>query len=254
VLSDADSFFASCERVFHPELAGRPVVVLSNNDGCVVALSSEAKRLGIANGTPWFTIRGQATVDGVVARSSNYQLYASLSARMMRMMSRRLAGQEIYSIDECFLVGFADTRRTMDACIAMRDEVATGLGIPLTVSVAPTRTLAKVESHWAKHDLSLPRIVSWDALSQRTPDLLNRVPVEEVWGIGRRLTRRLNGLGVASAGDLSRLSPSGMRHEYGVTMQRTILELNGLSSIKLFVRLRPEFCRTLMLRSLKLLG
>lgn len=116
VLADADSFYASCEPVFHLSLAHRPLVVLSNNDGCMVSRSREAKRLGIANGMPWFKIRTRAEHDGVIARSSNYELHASLSARMMRLMPSVLPGQEVYSIDEYFLQGFQDPDRTAAAC------------------------------------------------------------------------------------------------------------------------------------------
>jgi len=112
VLADANSFFASCEAVFDPSLADRPVVVLSNNDGCVVARNRPAKALGITNGTPWFTIRERALQDGVVARSSNYELYASLSRRMMAIMAHFLPNQEVYSIDECFMDSIWNDKRT----------------------------------------------------------------------------------------------------------------------------------------------
>lgn len=138
ILADANSFFASCECVFDPSLEGRPVVVLSNNDGCVVARSAQAKALGIPEGIPWFKIRDRAERDGVVARSSNYELYASLSARMMSVMSGFFAHQEIYSIDECFLV----TRSPVDValtnrCLAMRSAVLHGVGVPVSVGIAP---------------------------------------------------------------------------------------------------------------------
>jgi DNA polymerase V len=159
VLADADSFYASCERVFHPQLMHRPIVVLSNNDGCVVSRSREAKQLGISNGLPWFKIRGQAEHDGVIARSSNYELYASLSRRMMRLMASILPDQEIYSIDECFLRGFQDRQRTRIACRLMRGTVLRGIGIPLTVTTAPTRTLAKIVSHYAKRDNGIGQVL-----------------------------------------------------------------------------------------------
>ncbi|MFT8575903.1 MAG: hypothetical protein ABF730_09630, partial [Bifidobacterium aquikefiri] len=182
VLADADSFYASCERVFHPELARRPLVVLSNNDGCVVSRSREAKLLGISNGTPWFKIRGQAQHDGVIARSSNYELYASLSRRMMRLMAAALPGQEIYSIDECFLRGFQDPQRTRIVCTRMRETVLQGIGIPLTIATAPTRTLAKIVSHYIKHQGG--GIGDWDLLRSQEPDVLDRIDVSEVWGGG----------------------------------------------------------------------
>ncbi|MFT9059756.1 Y-family DNA polymerase [Bifidobacterium aquikefiri] len=231
VLADADSFYASCERVFHPELARRPLVVLSNNDGCVVSRSREAKLLGISNGTPWFKIRGQAEHDGVVARSSNYELYASLSRRMMRLMAATLSGQEIYSIDECFLRGFQDPQRTRIACTRMRETVLQGIGIPLTIATAPTRTLAKIVSHYIKHQGG--GIGDWDLLKHQEPDVLDRIDVSEVWGVGRRLTRRLQGMSITTAGDLARADPSRIRHLFSVLLQRTVLELQGIPSIEL---------------------
>ena len=231
VLADADSFYASCERVFHPSLAHRPLVVLSNNDGCVVSRSREAKQLGISNGTPWFKIRGQAEHDGVIARSSNYELYASLSARMMRLMASIMPDQEIYSIDECFLRGFQDPDRTANACRRMRDTVLQGIGIPLTVATAPTRTLAKIVSHYTKHQGG--GIGDWDLLKHQDPDVLDRIDVSEVWGVGRRLTRRLQGMSITTAGDLSRADPSRIRHLFSVLLQRTVLELQGVPAIEL---------------------
>lgn len=231
VLADADSFYASCERVFHPALAHRPLVVLSNNDGCVVSRSREAKLLGIANGMPWFKIRGQAEHDGVIARSSNYELYASLSARMMRLMASIMPGQEIYSIDECFLRGFQDPERTEAACRRMRDTVLQDIGIPLTVATAPTRTLAKIVSHYTKHQGG--GIGDWNALVATTPDVLDRIEVSEVWGVGRRLTRRLQGMNITTAGDLARADPARIRHHFSVLLQRTVLELRGIPAIEL---------------------
>ncbi|MDN6655054.1 MAG: Y-family DNA polymerase [Bifidobacterium crudilactis] len=217
--------------MFHPALAHRPLVVLSNNDGCVVSRSREAKRLGIANGMPWFKIRGQAEHDGVIARSSNYELYASLSARMMRLMASIMPGQEIYSIDECFLKGFQDPERTQAACRRMRDTVLQGIGIPLTVATAPTRTLAKIVSHYTKHQGG--GIGDWNALVATTPDVLDRIEVSEVWGVGRRLTRRLQGMNITTAGDLARADPARIRHHFSVLLQRTVLELRGIPAIAL---------------------
>ena len=231
VLADADSFYASCERVFHPSLAHLPLVVLSNNDGCVVSRSREAKLLGISNGLPWFKIRSQAEHDGVIARSSNYELYASLSARMMRLMASIMPGQEIYSIDECFLRGFQDPERTANACRRMRDTVLQGIGIPLTIATAPTRTLAKIVSHYIKHQGG--GIGDWDQLLATTPDVLDRIDVAEVWGVGRRLTRKLQGMSITTAGDLARADPSRIRHLFSVLLQRTVLELRGIPSIEL---------------------
>lgn len=150
VLADANSFFASCERVFHPDLQGKPIVVLSNNDGCVVARSAEAKRLGVPMGAPWFKIKEKARRLGVVARSSNYELYASLSTRMMSIMTDFLPGQEVYSIDESFLTSPYDDATTREVCLAMKEAIFKGIGVPVSIGIAPTKTLAKVVNHWSK--------------------------------------------------------------------------------------------------------
>lgn len=229
VLADANSFFASCERVFDPSLAHRPVVVLSNNDGCVVARSAEAKRLGVAAGTPWFKLRDRASRQGIVARSSNYELYASLSARMMSVMNRFMPGQEIYSIDECFLNPASwSTARTLETSVAMRRAVLNGVGIPVSVGIAPTKTLAKIANHWAKDHPSSHGVTLWSTIDSTYGDAaLASIPVEKVWGVGRRMTRRLQAMGITTALDLKRSDPVLMRHRFSITMERTVLELNG---------------------------
>ncbi|MDF7641445.1 Y-family DNA polymerase [Bifidobacterium sp. ESL0784] len=232
VLADANSFFASCERVFDPALAARPVVVLSNNDGCVVARSSEAKRLGIKEGTPWFSIREEAQRAGVVARSSNYELYASLSARMMSVMSRFMPGQEIYSIDECFLNPSTDAKQTVQTSKAMRKAVLEGVGIPVSVGIAPTKTLAKVANHWAKRHPSTGGVSLWrDIEAQYGDAALASIPVGDVWGVGRRLTRKLQAVGVLTALDLRNQDPVSIRHRFSITLERTVLELNGIPCV-----------------------
>ena len=230
VLADADSFYASCERVFDPSLAGRPVVVLSNNDGCVVARSREAKAMGIPEGAPWFKVGPQLEQRGVIARSSNYELYGSLSRRMMSVMDRWMPGRETYSIDECFLTPPAeDADKT---CMLMRRAVLQGVGVPVTVTCAPTRTLAKVLSHWAKHTPETGGTAVWDRLSEgRRERILETTPVGDVWGIGRRNAPRLMAMNITNALDLRNAEPTLIRHRYGVT--KTVLELAGTPSISL---------------------
>ncbi|RBP98101.1 ImpB [Bifidobacterium aemilianum] len=233
VLADANSFYASCEQVFNPSLVDRPVVVLSNNDGCVVARSPKAKALGISNGTPWFQIQEQAMEDGVVARSSNYELYASMSARMMSIMGRFLPGQEVYSIDECFLRSPWGPNKTMEVCARMREAVLTGLGIPVSVGIAPTKTLAKIANHWAKDHPASRGVTLWSQTEERYGDqALASVPIEEVWGVGRRLTRRLQALGLVNALDLRQADRSMIRHRFSITLERTVLELRGIDCIE----------------------
>ncbi|BDR54466.1 DNA polymerase V subunit UmuC [Bombiscardovia apis] len=233
VLADANSFFASCESVFDPSLAGKPVVVLSNNDGCVVARSPAAKKLGITNGTPWFTIKEQAGLDGVIARSSNYELYASLSHRMMGIMEQFFLEQEVYSIDECFMLSLWDDDATFDACSRLREEVLRSVGIPVSVGVAPTKTLAKVANHWAKSHPSSAGITLWSRIYRRYGDhILESVPIRDIWGVGRRLTRKLESMGIISALDLRNADPTTIRRRFSVTLERTVLELRGIPAVE----------------------
>ncbi|MBS5401119.1 MAG: Y-family DNA polymerase [Bifidobacterium sp.] len=232
VLADADSFYASCERVFDPGLAGRPVVVLSNNDGCVVARSREAKNLGIQEGVPWFKLREFARMHGVTARSSNYELYASLSARMMRVMDQWLPGRVAYSIDECFLDPPArDPDRTLRL---MRHAVLKGVGVPVTVTMAPTRTLAKLLSHWAKHTPDTGGAAVWDDLDPTLRETIMRsTPVGDVWGVGRRNAPRLTAMGLTDAMRLRDADQTAIRRRFGVNLARTVLELRGVPCVEL---------------------
>jgi DNA polymerase V len=231
VLADADTFYASCERVFHPELAHRPVIVLSNNDGCVVTRSAEAKPY-VPKGVPWFQIREEATEQGAVALSSNYELYGSLSQRMMRLMHRYFAHQEIYSIDECFLRTTLPEQEAVQTAHRMREAVWKGIGIPLSVGVAPTKTLVKIVNHWAKHGHGQGHVSSWEHLdADQREALLAVTPVSDVWGIGRRLTRKLAAHGIVTALELRDADLVRLRAQYGVCLARTVLELRGSACI-----------------------
>lgn len=231
VLADADTFYASCERVFHPELAHVPVVVLSNNDGCVVTRSAEAKPY-VPKGVPWFQIREEATEQGTVARSSNYELYGSLSQRMIHLMHRYFAHQEVYSIDECFLHTTKPEDEAIRIAQKMRDAVWRGIGIPLSVGVAPTKTLAKIVNHWAKHGHGHDHVSSWNRLGHEQREaLLTVTPVSDVWGIGRRLTRRLIARGIVTAYDPREANLVDLRSRFGVCVARTVLELRGVPCI-----------------------
>ena len=234
ILADANSFFASCERVFNPSLNGRPVVVLSNNDGCVVSRSAEAKRLGIRNGTAWFKIRERARQDGVIACSSNYELYASLSHRMMSVMRRFFPHQEIYSIDECFLhAPLTDVSRTMETCIRMRRAVLEGVGIPVSIGIATSKTLAKIANHWAKEHIASNGTTYWPAVESEEGDsALASIPIEHIWGVGRHNTRKLQALGILNALQLRQTDPTMIRHRFSILLERTVLELRGLSCIE----------------------
>lgn len=230
VLADADSFYASCERVFDPSLIGRPVVVLSNNDGCVVARSREAKALGIPEGQPWFKLREYARTHDVTARSSNYELYASISARMMRVMDRWLPNRMAYSIDECFLdPPRGDAERTLRL---MRHAVLKGVGVPVTITQTPTRTLAKILSHWAKHTPATGGVAVWDDLDPALRErILRDTPVGDVWGVGRRNAPRLTAMGLTDAARLRDADQTMIRHRFGVNLARTVLELRGIPCV-----------------------
>ena len=231
ILADADSFFASCERVFNPRLANIPVVVLSNNDGCVVARSFEAKQLKIPEGIAWFKIRDFAREHGVVACSSNYELYASLSTRMMHVMNQFFAQQHVYSIDECFFDVQGHSSDLTSRCEAMQKAVWKGLGLPISIGIAPTCTLAKVVSHWSKKHVGTRTIMSWDEALSINPHFLQLIPVNDVWGIGRHLAPKLMSMGILTAAQLRDSDPVAMRKHFNVSVQQIILELRGIACI-----------------------
>jgi len=232
-LVDCNSFYASCERVFAPRLWGRPVVVLSNNDVCVVARSAEAKALGIAAGVPFFEVRDLAARHGVAVRSSNYTLYGDLSARVMAVLGRFTPRLEVYSIDEAFLdLGAMPVDRLVDYGRAIRRTVRRWTGIPVSVGIGPTKTLAKVAEHLAKRDPAARGVRSLAGAAEQAAALA-RLDVEVVWGIGRRLGARLRRAGIRTALQLREARPAHVRRLLGVVGERTALELGGLPCLGL---------------------
>jgi DNA polymerase V len=233
-LVDVNSFYVSAERVFDPSLANRPVVVLSNNDGCVVARSPEAKALGIPMGYPWFKLEATAEQRGLIARSSNYELYGSMSAKAMGVLSRFSAWIEVYSIDEAFLGlrGTLDELHELGAKI--KNEVLRLTGLPVCVGIAKTKTLAKIATLAAKKVDALAGVCVWNRVPESTREgLLSRLPVVEVWGIGPRVTKRLNGMGIWTAKDFRDADPVHIRSKFSVVQMRTLLELRGTPCIPL---------------------
>lgn len=231
-LVDVNNFYVSCERAFDPRLEGRPVVVLSNNDGCVVARSPEAKRLGIKTGTPWFQVAGSAHETGLVARSSNYELYGDMSARVMEVIGRFGAWQEVYSIDESFIGLPGDEASLRDTARQIREAVWRNVGVPVCVGVAPTKTLAKFANHVAKRNPGLGGVCSLDSVPpEEVHRIQSRVPVTGLWGVGARNGQRLNALGIESIADLRAADPLMIRKKFSVVLQRTVLELNGTPCI-----------------------
>ncbi len=231
-LVDVNNFYVSCERAFDPGLEGRPVVVLSNNDGCVVARSPEAKRLGIKTGTPWFQVAGSAEEMGLVARSSNYELYGDMSARVMEVIGRFGAWQEVYSIDESFIGLPGDEASLRESAHLIREAVWRNVGVPVCVGVAPTKTLAKFANHVAKRNPGLGGVCSLDSVPpEEIRRIQSRVPVTGLWGVGARNGQRLNALGIESIADLRAADPLLIRKKFSVVLQRTVLELNGTPCI-----------------------
>jgi DNA polymerase V len=233
-LIDVNSFYVSCERAFDPKLGGRPVVVLSNNDGCVVARSNEAKALGIENGDPWFKLAADAKRTGLIHRSSNYELYGDLSSRVMELIGRHSYLVEVYSIDEAFAVLRGEPHELERVGREIKAAVARHVGLPVCVGIAPTKTLAKFVNRVAKQNPALGGVCSYDTLPVIHRDhIMSRVPVTGIWGIAGRLGKRLNALGIFTIADLKATDPVVMRKKFSVLMQRTIMELNEIPCIPL---------------------
>lgn len=231
-LIDGNNFYVSCERVFNPRLEGRPVVVLSNNDGCAVARSAEVKALGVKMGAPWFQMRDLAQKHGIIALSSNYALYADLSNRMMSVLGQFSPDQEIYSIDECFL-GLSGFQHydLIDYGQEIRQKIKQWVGLPVCVGFAGTKTLAKLANHCAKKHLAGEEGVC--DFGRIDPGELSRLfaslPVGEIWGVGRQLSRQLNERGIANVEALRRADARTLRREFSVVLKRIVAELNGVS-------------------------
>jgi DNA polymerase V len=229
---DVNCFYASAERIFDPSLEGIPLVVLSNNDGCAVTRSSEAKKLGIVLGEPWFKLAPRAKEWGLVARSSNYELYGSISARVMELLARYSAWQEVYSIDECFLGVKGSGEDLLALGRTMKDACRTHVGVPVCVGIAPTKTLAKLSNKWAKHNPVFGGVCRWESVpAAQREALMSRLSVSEIWGVATRLTKRLAGMGIYSILDLSKANPVAIRDKFSVVMMRTVLELQGTPCI-----------------------
>ncbi|WP_272165246.1 translesion error-prone DNA polymerase V subunit UmuC [Vibrio diabolicus] len=233
-LVDCNNFYASCEKLFRPDLKDTPLVVLSNNDGCVVARSREAKLLGIKMGVPVFQIKSEMQRHGILAFSSNYALYADLSSRVMRTLEEMAPRVEVYSIDEAFLdlTGIESAISLVEFGQQVRERIGHWIGITVCVGIAPTKTLAKLANHAAKKYPATQGVVDLTN-PDRQRRLLALVPVDDVWGVGRRLSKRLNALGITTALDLANASPRAIRDQFSVVLERTVRELNGESCIEL---------------------
>ncbi|MDN8539880.1 translesion error-prone DNA polymerase V subunit UmuC [Erwinia sp. BC051422] len=233
-LVDVNSFYTSCETVFRPDLRGRPVVVVSNNDGCIISRSAEAKALGIKMGEPYFKIKQDLQRQQVQVFSSNYALYADLSHRVMTLLGELAPASEIYSIDEAFLdlTGVSNCLSLEDFGRDIRQQVLKATGLTVGVGIAPTKTLAKLANYAAKKWSKTGGVVDLSDPARQSR-LLPLVPVEEVWGIGRRVGKRLQLMGIKNALDLADSPVPTLRKHFSVVMERTVRELRGESCLAL---------------------
>ena len=233
VLVDCNNFYVSCERLFRPDLLNTPMVVLSNNDGCVVSRSNEAKAMGVKMGQPWFECQHLADSHGLMAMSSNYALYADISNRVMAVLESFAPRQEVYSIDESFL-DLTGMRAARDCGYAIRERVGRWIGIPVCAGIGPTKTLAKLANHVAKKHPRSRGVFDFNLLTatQKT-HLLARIPVGEVWGIGSKLSNRLSRHNILTAYDLKTAHAPTLRAEFGVVVEKVQRELQEVPCLKL---------------------
>ncbi len=232
-LVDCNNFYVSCERVFRPDLKNVPVVVLSNNDGCAVSRSNEAKELGIKMGQPWFQCKELAEEHGILALSSNYALYADMSNRVMSILASYAPRQEVYSIDESFL-DLTGIPKLRELSYEMRERVLRWTGIPVCVGIGPTKTLAKLANYVAKKHPRSKGVFNYNDLTDaQQTKLLSQIMVDEVWGVGRKITKRLAQYGIQTVQELRVAHTPTLRSEFGVVMEKTQRELQGISCIDL---------------------
>ena len=231
-LVDCNNFFVSCERAFQPELEGRPVVVLSNNDGCVVARSNESKAMGIKMGTPFFKVKYLVDEGKLFVRSSNYSLYGDLSARVMSILSEAAPKLEVYSIDEAFMDmdGIADDV-VGQVCSSLVRKVRKWVGIPVSVGIAQTKTLCKVANHFAKKYKGYRGVCVIDS-DEKMRKALSLTPVSDVWGIGWRWAPKLEAQGIRTALDYVGRPVGWVRDRMGITGVRTWSELQGIRMVE----------------------
>lgn len=227
-LVDCNNFYASCERLFRPHLKNRPVVVLSNNDGCVIARSQEAKSIGIGMGAPLFKIRNLVEEHGVEVCSSNYALYGDISERVMTTLGSNAPNHEVYSIDECFLdVDNLAVPDLTEWCKNLRHSTYKWTGIPVSIGVGPTKTLAKLANRLAKKSIKAAGVIDLSNHSDWIEPALRKTPIGDVWGVGRRWSQMLEERGIMTAHDFAHAEDGWIRKKMGVVGLRTVHELRG---------------------------
>jgi DNA polymerase V len=238
-LMDCNNFYASCERAFQPQLVGKPIVVLSNNDGCVIARSNEAKALKIEMGVPFWEIKKLIKQHNIHVFSSNYPLYGDMSERIMNIAKDHCGDIEVYSIDESFLKFDTQLNPVETTCKTLRAKVLQGTGVPVSIGIAPTKTLAKIANHVAKKGVATGflgqntegvfALVETDIINE----ILSNFEVSKVWGIGRAYQKTLADYGILTAFDLKNASQTWIKQKFGVVMLRTVKELNGIPCLAL---------------------
>ncbi|MEN9449721.1 MAG: hypothetical protein RJA83_335 [Pseudomonadota bacterium] len=231
-LADCNNFYVSCERVFNPALEKQAIIILSNNDGCIISRSNEAKALGIPMGAPVFKYRDLIRRGKIKCFSSNYALYGDMSQRVMNSLRRLCPDMEVYSIDEAFFkLDHFSYHDLSTYLLDIRQKIKQWTGIPISIGLAPSKTLAKVANFYAK------RVIKAGVCDLRSAplrdSLLKTLPIEEVWGIGRKLTEKLQHYSIKTAFDLQQANPKIMRRRFSVVVERIILELNGISCLSL---------------------
>ena len=239
---DGNNFYVECEKAFRPSLSGRPVIVLSNNDGCAIARSNEAKALGITMGEPWFQIRQKLPDAGVIALSANFTLYGDMSSRMAAIAAGLGPEQEIYSIDESF-IGMAGMPGDLVARgHAVRERILQWIGIPVGIGIGRTKTLAKLANHVAKsadrrpgsYPSHMARVCDLAAIPpEELAAVMTATKVSEIWGIGPRLTEQFEAEGIMCVLDVARMDAATARRRWSVVVERTVRELQGQSCIAL---------------------
>jgi DNA polymerase V len=233
-LVDVNSFYASCETVFRPDLRGKPVLVLSNNDGCVIARSAEVKALNIPMGAPYFKLRDEIRRHKIHVFSSNYALYADMSNRVMTTLEQMAPSVEVYSIDEAFLdlTGVRNCMVLENFGREVRETIKRNTHLTVGVGIAQTKTLAKLANHAAKKWKQTGGVVDLSNID-RQRKLMALVPVEDIWGVGRRISKKLNAMGITTAKDLTEQSTWIIRKHFNVVLERTVRELRGESCLAL---------------------
>jgi DNA polymerase V len=227
-LVDCNNFFVSCERVFDPRLNGKKVVVLSNNDGCVIARSNEAKAAGIPMGCPAFKIKEHTDPRQVIQLSARHILYRDLSDRVMSILDKEVNNLQIYSVDEAFFkLRNVNVETNHHKMAELVKKIRQYVGIPVSIGFAPSRTLAKIANHIAKRDPRITDGVYWLVRPEAIDIILRRTSIGDVWGIGRRLAASLQAQGIKTAADFVKMPPSLVRSQYSVTLERTQRELMG---------------------------